>query len=72
MMNLGFFSPLLPSVDAIMAGCPRVGPRTSSSVSLSRRCRPARVRARVVCLPGVEWRGVGVLLYETRGRFPPR
>jgi hypothetical protein len=41
-------------------------------LSLSRRCRPARVRARVVCLPGVEWRGVGVLLYETRGRFPPR
>jgi hypothetical protein len=30
-------------------------PCTSSSVSLSRRCRPVRVRARVVCLPGVEW-----------------
>jgi hypothetical protein len=38
MMNLGFFSPLLPSVDAIMAGCPRVGPLSCLSLSALSAC----------------------------------
>jgi hypothetical protein len=71
MMNLGFFSPLLPSVDAIMGRLPacRTPVRPPQSLSLGVVGPYAYVLVSFAC-PG--WSGVGVLLYETRGRFPPR